>query len=352
MASKEKVVCWLSDFPLRGSSFGNVSFELLTRIPEYKFEVLSLGYEGIPLRIGKNVRVFELQKSYQAKYYFEKLKPDITVVFHSYWFLDSLGSVMSYMKGKRILYIPVEGERVPVQYRKHFLNFDQIITPSEYSRKVLKKSGIKAKVVPHGVDNKFFVPSKKKKAWHEFRFGYLGMNDVRKQVPRVMEAYARLKSGMLVLATPSEGHYSLIDIAKEYKISPIFIEQKLNGLRMSREAIRDFLQSLDAYISPATEGFGLPALEAAACGVPTIALDHGAARDVLSNGALYAGVSDYLQSSVGKVGLISTADLYRKMRFMMQVPNAREKLAKKALANSEKWTWEKAVDLLKEALKE
>jgi len=342
-------VCWVSDFPLRGSSFGNVTYELLTRMPkDYYFEVLSLGYEGMPLKLTDNIRIFELKKAYQLRYYYSKFKPDTTVVFHSFWLLNSIANEMEVMTGKKILYIPVEGEEVPFEYRKHFFSFDTVATPSEYSRKVLKKSGINASVVPHGVDTAFFTP--KPKAWHEFRFGYLGLNDIRKQIPRVMEAYARLGQGTLVIAAEKEGHYDLPNLAKQYNISPIFVEAKLNSLTLNREAVRDFLQSLDVYISPASESFGLPALEAQACGIPVIALEHGASKEVLGNGAVYCGVADLLETSIGKIGLISVSDLYRKMRFLIQVKEAYEKTASKALANAQNWTWENAVKKLTEVL--
>ena len=343
-------VCWISDFPLRGSSFGSVTYDLLSRMPkDYFFEVLSLGYEGMPLKIAENIRVFELKKTYQLKYYFKKLKPDVTVVFHSFWLLDSMMSEIETLTGKRILYIPCEGEDIPFGYRKHFEHFDTVITPSEFSRRIMKKSGIEAMVVPHGVDTSFFTPPKPS-PWHEFRFGYLGLNDIRKQVPRVMEAYSRLHQGILVIAAENEGHYNLLQLSKQYGIAPIFIEAKLNGLTMNREAIRDLMQSLDVYIAPASESFGIPGLEAQACGVPVIASSHGAAPEVLGNGGVYCGISDYLETTVGKIGLISTADLYRKMRFLIQVKTAYEKTKVKALENAKKWPWENGVKKMVEVL--
>lgn len=346
---KLKKVCWISDFPLRGSSFGTVTYELLTRMPkDYHFEILSLGYEGIPLKLAENLRVFELKKTYQLKYYFQKLKPEITVVFHSFWLLNSMINEVDYFTGKKILYLPCEGDNVPIEYQKNFFKFDTIVTPSEFSRKVMKKSGINATVVPHGVDTSFFVP--KKKSWHEFRFGYLGMNDIRKQIPRIMEAYSRLKQGILTICAENEGHYDLIHLAKQYGINPIFVEAKLNSLSLNREGVREFLQSLDVYISPASESFGLPALEAQACGVPVIASSHGASKEVLGNGAVYCDISDFLETTVGKVGLISIPDLYRKMRFMIQVKDAWKKTSIKALNNAKKWPWENSVKKMVEVL--
>lgn len=340
-----KKICWISDFPLRGSSFGTVSYELLTRMPkDYSFDVLSLGYEGMPLKLSENIRIFELKKTHQLKYYYEKLKPEITVVFHSFWLLNSMANELPLMSGKKILYLPCEGNEIPIQYSKYFTFFDNLATPSNFSKKVIKNAGYNAVVIPHGVDTSFFTIPKKE--WREFRFGYLGLNDIRKQIPRLMEAYARLKQGMLVIASENEGHYDLINLAKQYSISPAFIESKLHGLTMNREAVRDFLQSLDVYISPGSESFGLPALEAQACGIPVIANSHGAAKEVLGNGAVYCRVSDYLETSVGKVGLMSTSDLYKKMRFLLQVKEVWEKTSKKAIANAQKWPWSNSVKIL------
>ena len=348
-----KKICWLSDYPLRGSSFGTVSYEFTTRMPQYHFDVLSLGYKGLPIELSDNVRVLELEKAIQCPYYFKKLQPDITVLFHSFYMLKTFaeGGGVSPMMGKKILYIPLEGEQVPMEYRKHLTYFDKVITPSEFSKRGLKKTGIDATVVHHGVDSTYFGPVAERQ-WKEFRFSYLGMNDIRKQVPKVMEAYARLGKGILSLASENEGHYNLISFSKELGISPVFVEQKALGLSMSREAVRSFLQNCDVYISPASEAYGLPALEAQACGVPVIALAHGASKEVLGNGALYCSVAEFLHTTVGKVGLISTADLYRKMRFLFDVESARTRLAKNALENARKHTWDIATKELEKVIEE
>jgi glycosyltransferase involved in cell wall biosynthesis len=320
-------------------------------MPQYHFDVLSLGYKGLPIELADNVRVLELEKAIQCPYYFKKLNPDITIIFHSFYMVKTFaeGGGQTQMMGKKILYIPLEGDEVPMEYRKYLPFFDKIITPSEFSRKGLKRTGVEATVVPHGVDSTYFCPPTERQ-WKEFRFSYLGMNDIRKQVPKVMEAYARLGKGILSIASENEGHYNLISYSKELGISPVFVEQKALGLSMSREAIRGFLQNCDVYISPGSESYGLPGLEAQACGVPVIASEHGASKEVLGNGALYCSIADYLQTTVGKVGLISSADLYRKMRFLFDIKTARDRLARNALENAKKHTWDLAVKELEKAI--
>lgn len=340
----KKNILWITEYPLKGSSFSTVTYELALRMPDYHFDILSMGYKGLPLTISKNARIFEMEKSYQLSYYLKKLEADISVFFHSFYFLDSIKDFIALLPGKKIAYVPCEGDLIPLNYRPLFLDFDKIITPSEFSKRSYKNSDLVATVVPHGVDMDEFKPPTEK--WHEFRYGYLGMNDVRKQIPRVMESYARLNKGILALATDSQGAYDLKSLSKQYGINPVFVEQKWVGLSMSREAVANFLQTLDCYISPASESFGIPALEAQACGVPVIALDHGAAKEVLGKGALYVSVADMLESSVGKVGMASTVDLYRKMRFMMEVPQVRKKTGELAFENAKKWSWGDAVKKL------
>jgi len=345
---EELKIIWLSDYPLLGTSFGTVTYEMTMRM-QHKFFCLSLGYEGLPITLNEHVSVYPLKKNYQLDYYAKKLADaDRLIMFHSCYFLEKIGDKIKNFRMEKILYLPYEGEDVPLHYQELIKKFDKVITPSKYSARILRKAGIKAEVVPHGVDTSFFTPTQE--MWREFRFGYIGLNDIRKQLPRVFYAYKRLGKGILAIAASAEGHYDLLELSRRLKISPVFIEQKLHGIPLSREGVRDFLRTLDVYISPGTESFGLPALEAQACGVPVIASEHGASREVLGNGALYVKVNEFLETNVGRIGLISVPDLYRKMRFLMEVEQAYKKTKRKAIENAKRWTWDKAVKELENVL--
>lgn len=334
-------ICWISDFPLGGSSFGHVTYEITKRLGgQYQIYILSLNYEGLPIKTQPKVEILPLKTGDQLNYYMDKLKPDYSIVHHSFYFLEHIKDVN--LKGKKIAYIPVEGDSLPLSYKALLTPYDLILTPSMYSQSILRKAGLDAKVVPHGVDTTFFVPLDSSQ-WKEVRFGYLGQNDIRKQIPRVMEAYSKLGKGILTIAATNSGAYNLVAEAKNLNIAPIFIEKKLRGLPLSSENLREFYQSLSIYISPATEGFGLPSLEAAACGVCNICLDHGAAREVMGSGAVYCSVESYLHTAMGKIGLIDVKDLFQKMRFLMDVPDARKRTAQKGLDRAKELTWEKAI---------
>ena len=335
---------WVSDFPLRGSSFGNVTLELTKRLANYKVYVLSLDYSGTPIAPFPGLDLLPLTSVEQLDYYLRKLKPDKVVVYHSFYFLEKLAGIR--FPEETYGYIPVEGENLPENLIHFLTNFKEIIVPSNYSQKILRKEGLNSTVVYHGIDTDFFTP-RIKEDLKEFRWGYIGLNDIRKQIPRIIEAYSKLPRktrGHLQIASKQEGHYNLLAIARRFGVAPIWIEKKFYGIPLSRPNLLKFYYDLSCYVNCATEAFGLPNLEAASCGIPTIALDHGASKEILGKAALYVKVKDLIDTNIGQLGLADRDDLYRQMKRMLELPDLRKKIKKEGLKRVKLFTWEKAVE--------
>lgn len=346
---KKDVLVWVSNSPLSGTSFGTVTLELTKRIKKYKIYVLAIGYEGTPISPFRNLDILPLRKSTQLEYYFRKLKPERTVVFHSFYFLEQLKGIP--FPPNTIGYIPVEGENLPGHLSSLLLGFDKLLVPSKYSQRILRKEGLKSTVVYHGVDTNYFTPSQVRPK--EFAWGYLGLNDIRKQIPRIMEAYSLLpkrERGNLKIAAINEGHYNLLALSRTFKISPIWIEKKFLNIPLAQNNLLDFYRGLSCYVNCASEAFGLPNLEAMACGVPSIALDHGASKEILQGAALYVKTKDLLDTNVGQIGLADREDLYRKMKLLLEVPPERERLIKIGKKVVKQFSWEKAVRELEKEL--
>ena len=344
-------IVWISDFPLRGSSFGNVSWELCRRIQNNKVYILALDYAGTSIAPEPGLDILPLTGVSQLEYYMRKLKPDKVVIYHSFYFLEKLVGVE--LPDETYGYIPVEGENLPANLIAYLTNFKQLMTTSKWSQEILRKQGLQSKVVYHGVDSTFFSPLNTPPPVKEFKWGYIGLNDVRKQIPRIIEAYSRLPRktrGNLTIASKGDGHYNLLAVAQGFKVSPIWIEKKFHGIPMSRPNLLDFYHGLDSYVNCATEAFGLPNLEAAACVVPSIALDHGASKDIMGGGAMYVRMKDLLDTNVGQVGLADRDDLYHKMKVMLEVAPERERIKKLGLERAKMFTWEKALEQLLDAI--
>lgn len=337
---------WISDYPLKGTSFGNVTLELCRRIQNYKIYILGIGYTGTPIAPFPNMDILPLENAKQIEYYVRKLKPDKTVVYHSFYFLEQLTGIE--LPDNTVGYIPVEGEKLPANLVAYLTNFENLIVPSKYSQGILRKEGLHSEIVYHGVDSNFFTPANKPPL-KEFRWGYLGLNDIRKQIPRIIEAYSRLPRrtrGSLAIAAKGTGHYLLSAVAQQFRVSPIWIEKKYYGIPMAKQNILSFYRNLSCYVNCSSEAFGLPNLEAAGAGIPSIALDHGASKEIMGGGSLYVKVKDMLDTNIGQLGLADRDDLYRKMKVILEVPPERKRLIKAGKRRAKIFTWEKALKQL------
>jgi glycosyltransferase involved in cell wall biosynthesis len=175
----------------------------------------------------------------------------------------------------------------------------QFVTPSHWSKRGLVASGLdpgKVHVVPHGVDPAIFHPPSEQarnemRAWFgigadEFLFLNVSSLAPNKGIDTLLMAFARVHRHHPEAVLLLKDHQSL------YGLSGADILGIMGpALGPARHAVRTFSDDLslarlaalygaaDAYVSPyRAEGFNLPPLEAAACGVP-IAVTAGGPTD-------------------------------------------------------------------------
>jgi glycosyltransferase involved in cell wall biosynthesis len=179
----------------------------------------------------------------------------------------------------------------------------KIITCSEWSKAGLIRSGVnhnRIAVVPHGVDTNIYYPPTNelrttlRKAWgweDNFIFLNIGGCNERKGIRQLLKAFAAVienyPHARLVLKGseslyPSKEEISkasqdLLSNAEREKVADRLI---YTGNQLSFAQIAQLYQAADAYVSPyLAEGFNLPVLEAAACGLPVICTKGGPTDD-------------------------------------------------------------------------
>jgi glycosyltransferase involved in cell wall biosynthesis len=161
--------------------------------------------------------------------------------------------------------------------------------PTEWGRDVLVHSGLarqRVRVVPYGVDTNRFVPGAEPPDRSKpFRFLCVGKWERRKGQEELVRAFCRAFDP----ATPVELYLhchnpyrpgldleSLVRslVAEEGGGPPIHL-----GAPRSDDQLVRLYQSADAFVLPTRgEGWGLPILEAMACGLPVLVTDHPAVR--------------------------------------------------------------------------
>lgn len=233
--------------------------------------------------------------------------------------------------------------------KKSCKHADHIITDSEFSKQeIIKYLGVnsqKITVVPCAVNHEEFRTDysaekieEVKNKYHidEKYFLYLGTIEPRKNLERLIKAYAELVNRrqnvpQLVLAGGKGWYYDsifqMVDTChlKEKVIFTGYVEQKDSPLLMSGAI---------AFVFPSLyEGFGMPPLEAMACGTPVINFKNN----------ITSGV-------VGDVGILidpeDIEELSDAMEQMMDNEELREKLKKAGQKRAAKFTWKKSAEIL------
>ncbi len=247
---------------------------------------------------------------------------DLSPLEHPEWF------ARSYSAWYR-LFLPILAKRVRV-----------IFTPSEFvKQKVRERFGVKNIIVtPNGVDTSVFHPEAKQ-CVIEFPKKYIlfvGSIQPRKNLHALMRAWHQVKDDFkdtwLVIAGESGRVFRSVKFLGEERIRffNYVPDEDLPGLYANSKLF--VLPSFD-------EGFGLPALEAMACGTPVIVSDGGALPEV-----------------VGDAGLIFSLEkpdtLANTMQLCLSDNPLRASLIEKGLAHASKFSWQTTADRIWNTLNE
>lgn len=222
-------------------------------------------------------------------------------------------------------------------------NCHRIITCSEATKKdvvdILEARPEKVKVIYGAISpefkeldsNELIQEAMKRYSLPEKYILFVGTLEPRKNIVRLIEAFKKIKDKL-------KGEFKLILIGgRGWYYKDIFATIKRLGLDdsvryldyIAREDLPPILNGAEAFVYPSLyEGFGLPPLEAMACGVPILVSDVSCFPEVFGDSALR--VDPY---SVDEI-----ADgIYR----ILTDRNLREALRQKGLKKAREYSWER-----------
>ena len=188
-------------------------------------------------------------------------------------------------------------------------NCDQIlrkvnlpISMSKFGQlQVEKVHGIKSVYIPHAFDPKLFYPEsfeKKKelrKKWElegKFVIGCVARNQGRKMLDRGIKAFKLFSldvpNAVLLLHTDPKDTAQATDIVKLIKDVELTNRVLFTGTSFyepfTYKAMNEVYNLMDIFLLPTSgEGFGIPIVEAMACGVPQLVTDYTTTKELVTD---------------------------------------------------------------------
>lgn len=182
----------------------------------------------------------------------------------------------------RIYYTVWETSRIPPALVHHLRQVQEIWVPSRWCRDVLARNGVDpvgVRIVPEGVDGARFRPSRDRPDRARFRFLCAGKWEERKRISDLVRTFARAFAPddpvQLVLHVHNpymprlDVHRALQRSIGDARTVPIRLSEP-----SSLESLIGLMQTSDASVLPG-EAWGLPILEAMACGLPCLVTNYG-----------------------------------------------------------------------------
>ncbi len=243
---------------------------------------------------------------------------------------------------------------------------DEMWVPSTYVKQVYLDSGIDRErvfVVPNGVDTERFNPEAmpyKLQTSKKFKFLFIGGTIYRKGIDILLESYINTfsRTDEVCLVIKDFGGESFYKNQNFKEKIATMIHGKNNPEieyiddTLSDEELVGLYTACDVLVHPYRgEGFGLPILEAMACGIPTIITNGGAALDFCNKRTSLLVKAEKRVQNFDKVSnekLVEKAwfweadkiDLAQKMQFAWRNPDIMTKMGRYAADYVKKnWDW-------------
>ncbi|MEP0804340.1 MAG: glycosyltransferase family 4 protein [Chloroflexota bacterium] len=214
-----------------------------------------------------------------------------------------------------------------------------IFTPSEYvRRRVMSRFGVRNVIVtPNGVDLSRFHPGARNTDELPQRYIlFVGSLQPRKNLPALLNAWRTIKDEFPHLWLVIAGSSGQVFEKAEHPV-----EERVHFLGyVAEDALPGLYARAEWFILPSfEEGYGLPVIEAMACGTPVIVSNGGALPEVAGDAGIIFNLSQPEALSVALAACLRDDSL-------------RASLSAKGLAHVENLSWQRTAVQIWEALNE
>ena len=223
---------------------------------------------------------------------------DIAISLIDAWVMDAA----MFPGIKWVPWFPVDMEPLPPPVASAVAKAYRRIVFSRFGERMVNDAGMDCYYVPHGVDTNIYRPydrgeARKTLGWpgDKFIVGMVAANKdypSRKNWPAALAAFAEFAkthpTAMLYAHTAAQMGVDIVGIASGLGLNDriLIVDQYKSMLGgISEDVMAMMYSGMDVLLNPANgEGFGIPILEAQACGTPVIVGDWTAMSEICFGG--------------------------------------------------------------------
>jgi glycosyltransferase involved in cell wall biosynthesis len=218
-----------------------------------------------------------------------------------------------------LLRFPQEASRLMQPYFKYIVRpavrrAKFVLTCSEYSKQEImawaKVPSEKVKVVGCGVDERFCPEGDRYNPGFSYLL-YVGNHQPHKNLPRLLKAFAQAQIPMdLKLLLSGNPNPELMPLIEELKLVD---RVEFTGF-IDDKALPSYYRGAKALLFPSLyEGFGLPPLEAMACGIPVLTSNVTSLPEVVGEAALLVDPHQIISIAQGIESIVLQRDLRNRL---------------------------------------
>lgn len=295
MSDKKLRILINTNAPWSTSGYGNQAAELLPLIAKEGYPLACIdfhGLEGGKLNIDGVLHYPKINHVYGSDalvMHGQDFKADVSFTLQDVWVLhpEDLQRVKRF-----IPIVPIDHEPCPPPVLEKLRFAYRIVTYSKFGQEELKRQGLQSTYIPHTVNTEIFKPFSKEERVkrrqavgldpNAFIFGMVAANKdnpPRKSFQEVLDAFKLFlednPNSYLYLHTQPDfpGGFPIKQYSQSIGINTriLFPDPYQMSFNIGKTEMASIYNTFDCLLMPSnSEGFGVPAIEAQACGVPAI----------------------------------------------------------------------------------